>query len=45
MNWILNKIKKILPGKKKSLNVPDNAWQKCKVCMTMLYADELEEFF
>ena len=43
MNWILNKIKKILPGKKKSLDVPDNAWQKCKVCMTMLYADELEK--
>ena len=43
MNWILNKIKKILPGKKKSLDVPDNAWQKCKVCMTMLYTDELEK--
>ncbi|MFL2899372.1 MAG: acetyl-CoA carboxylase carboxyltransferase subunit beta, partial [Candidatus Pelagibacterales bacterium] len=43
MNWILNKIKKILPSKKKSLDVPDNAWQKCKVCMTMLYADELEK--
>ena len=43
MNWILNKIKKILPTKKVGLKGPDNAWQKCKVCTQMLYTDELEK--
>ena len=46
MNWITKFVKpliKKLPGGKKSLDVPDNAWQKCKTCQTMLYADELEK--
>ena len=46
MNWLINKIKpliKKLPGGKKSLDIGEDAWIKCKQCQTMLYAEDLEK--
>jgi|TARA_B110001450_G_scaffold172043_1_gene160493 acetyl-CoA carboxylase carboxyl transferase subunit beta len=45
MNWITKlapKIKSILGGKK-SLEVAENSWLKCKQCTQMLYSEELEK--
>ena len=46
MNWIIDKIKKILPGKKKSLEIASDAWTNCPTasCPNIIYKDDLVKF-
>jgi len=46
MNWITKFVKpklKSLLGGKKSLEIGEEAWVKCKQCQTMLYSEDLEK--
>ena len=45
MNWITRQLKKILPKKKKSLDVAVNSWQTCKRCKSANYIDDLRKNF
>ena len=42
MNWLTRTISKVFPRKKKSLDIPENTWIKCKNCSTMLYYNDLD---
>ena len=42
MNWLTRTISKVFPKKKKSLDIPEESWQRCPQCQTMHYHTDLE---
>ena len=42
MNWLTRTISKVFSKKKKSLDIPEESWQRCPQCQTMHYHTDLE---